>query len=127
MEHWRETPGGRTAGLSIQRPVHLEAGKENVLDFGADLGPLSFQGRLLSPSGKPLPRTRFTLRPEFEWAYTELAATADAEHDGRFHFLGLRPGKYRVEISDPNGKRTALEPIEIDEELEQDIAIPPGP
>ena len=126
MEHWRETPGGRTAGLSIQRPVHIDAGKENVLDFGADLGPLSFQGRLISPGGRPLARTRLTLRPDFEWAYTEFAATTDAEHDGRFHFLGLRPGRYLAEIGDQAGKRTALTSIEIQADLEQDIPIPPG-
>jgi protocatechuate 3,4-dioxygenase beta subunit len=126
LEHWRETPGGRTAGLSIQRPVHLDGGKEGVLDFGADLGPLSFQGRLLAPNGKPLPRARLTLRPDFEWAYTELAATCDADHDGRFHFLGLRPGTYRVEAANRTGKKTALAPIEIEADLERDLVIAAG-
>ncbi|MGH7378430.1 MAG: carboxypeptidase-like regulatory domain-containing protein, partial [Candidatus Methylomirabilales bacterium] len=121
LEHWRETPGKRTAGLSLQRPVRLRAGEEQVLDFGADLGPLSFQGRLLGPEGRPFDRARLTLRPESGGAYSEFAATADAEHEGRFHFLGLRPGRYRVEVVDRRGKRAALEPLEIEADLERDL------
>jgi hypothetical protein len=126
LEHWRETPGKRTAGLSIQRPLRLEAEKENVLEFGADLGSLAFQGRLLTAEGKALNQARLTLRPEFEWAYSELAATVDAEHDGRFHFVGLRPGKYRVEASDRAGRKAALAPLELEADLERDLVAALG-
>ncbi len=121
IEHWRETPGKRTAGLSIQRPIRLEADDENFLEFGADLGPLAFQGRLLGRDGKPLDRARLTLRPVFEWAYTELAATVDAEHDGRFHFIGLRPGRYRVEAAGRAGRKAVLDPVEIEADLDRDL------
>jgi RNA polymerase sigma-70 factor (ECF subfamily) len=122
IEHWRETPGKRTAGLSIQRVLRLEAGKENVLEFGIDLGTIAFHGRLVGEDGKPHERARLTLRPEFEWAYAELAATATREHDGRFHFVGLRPGRYRVEVA-AGGKRTALPPLEIEEDTERNLAV----
>jgi hypothetical protein len=123
LEHWRETPGKRTAGLSIQRPVRIEPGKETALDFGADLGPLSFQGRLLDGEGKPLRRARLSLRPEFAWAYSEIAASVDGEHDGRFHLLGLPSGKCRVEVSDRAGWRASLPAIEIEADLERDLAV----
>jgi hypothetical protein len=121
LEHWRETPGKRTAGLSIQRGFRLEAGKENVLEFGVDLGAIAFQGRLLGSDGKPLDRARLTLRPEFEWAYGEFAATIRAEHDGRFHFLGLRPGRYGVDVIDRDGRRSTLDEVEIEADLERDL------
>src|SRR6185436_4733140 len=103
LEHWRETPGKRTAGLSIQRSLRLEIGRDTVVEFGADLGALSFAGRCVGSDGKPADRTRLTLRPEFAWEYTEFAATVTAEHEGRFHFLGLRPGRYRLEAKLADG------------------------
>ena len=121
LEHWRETPGKRTAGLSVQRLIRLERAREEVVEFGADLGALSFQGRLLGPEGKPLDRARLTLRPDFPWAYTEMAATVTLEREGRFHFLGLRPGTYRLEAADRTGHIEALAAIEIDADLERDF------
>jgi RNA polymerase sigma-70 factor (ECF subfamily) len=125
LEHWRETPGKKTPGLSIQRRVRLRAGEEETVEFGADLGPFSFQGRLLGRDGKPLDRTRLALRPDFEWTYSELAAGISAEHDGRFHFLGLRPGRYSLEVADREGRKVALPPLEIEADLERDLTAAP--
>jgi hypothetical protein len=125
LEHWRETPGKRTAGLSIQRLLRLDAEKESVVEFGADLGPIAYQGRLLTSGGKPLNKARLTLTPDFEWAYAQFAASVDAEHDGRFHFLGLRPGKYRLEMASA-GKTVPLPALEIAGDLERDLVAEPG-
>ena len=123
LEHWRETPGKRTAGLSIQRSLRLEIGRDTVVEFGADLGALSFAGRCVGSDGKPEDRTRLTLRPEFAWEYTEFAATVTAEHEGRFHFLGLRPGRYRLEAKLADGTRERLPLLELGSDLEQDILL----
>jgi len=124
LEHWRETPAKQTAGLSIQRALRIEAGKESVLDFGADLGSFAFLGRVVRPDGNPCDGVRLVLRPEFEWGYSEFSASVSAEHEGRFHFLGLRPGKYRAAISDRAGRTKVLPPVEIEADLEQDITAP---
>ena len=79
---------------------------------------------MLDRSGKPLDRARLRLRPDFEWAYTELAAGIAAEHDGRFHFVGLRPGRYSLELAGSEGRKSALPPLELKEDLELDLVEP---
>jgi len=119
-----ERPPRQSGALGPWLRTVLSRLVEQILEFGAGLGPLTFQGRLLGRDEKPLDRVRLTLRPEFEWAYTEFTATI--AHDGRFHFLGLRPGRYRVEAADRSGRKAALPPLSIEADLERDLVAALG-
>jgi hypothetical protein len=72
---------------------------------------------------KPHERLRLILRPQFASSTSEFAATATAEKDDRFHFLGLRPGRYLREAHRPDGPPLTLPDLEISEDTERELVV----
>ena len=55
--------------------------------------PASVRGRIANLSGDPLPRAIVTLTP-----VTGFSSDVATDDDGRFEFVGLRAGRYRLEV-----------------------------
>lgn len=123
---WRlpeELPQG---GVNPYRTFEIKEGKPAQVDFGDDLGPYIFKGRVLDDQGRPLDNVCLTLRPTFPWSYAKFESYISAELSGaRFAFPHLKPGRYQVEITSKQqkGKSVALPPMEITGNLECELRI----
>ena len=90
--------------------------------MGPDLGDLSFSGRLSHPEGRGADRVSLILRPRFPWNYVEFWVFVGSHHESRFHFRGLKPGDYDVEVLDwSDRRRFPLTTLRLEEDVERDL------
>lgn len=92
--HWNELPAGT---YILQGPfkyrVTLKKEEHKNIDLGEDMGDCTLFGRAFK-EGEPIACDTVTLHPVFEWQFRQFSCRTDNE--GRYHFEGLRPGKYEA-------------------------------
>ncbi len=92
--HWDELPAGT---YILQGPfkyrVTLKKGEHKSINLGEDMGDCTLFGRAFK-EGEPIACDTVTLYPAFEWQFREFFCRTNNE--GRYHFEGLRPGKYEA-------------------------------
>lgn len=105
-------PGGM--GYYVyQRRVQVQENEKKQIVFGADFGDSILAGAVIH-NGVPVPFAWIHLRPLFETDYTEIDGNSD--DNGIFTIDGLKPGKYRADVSKPTPN--ASERLRIGETIE---------
>ncbi|MEN6626059.1 MAG: sigma-70 family RNA polymerase sigma factor [Candidatus Sumerlaeia bacterium] len=105
-------PGGM--GYYVyQRRVQLGDNEKTQIDFGADFGDSILAGAVIH-NGVPVPFAWIHLTPLFETDYIEIDGNSD--DNGIFTIDGLKPGKYRADVSKPN--QNASDRLRIGETIE---------
>ena len=118
--------GGMTC---MYRSFELADGEHKKIDFGDDLGSLTFSGRLIDMTGKPFNETTLILKPAFDWTYTKFEAIVSEDCAGRFTFPNLLPGHYMLEATSSNhppSEVISLGPIDLTGDLDRDLQIAPA-
>lgn len=106
----------------LARRCTLKEAEQKTLNLGDDLGAASLGGAVLD-HGKPVAGAVVTLRPLFDWDYTLLASHSDEE--GIYLIQGLRPGRYKAQLSGPTGQR-AEETVEVRGQEQHDFEFQLG-
>ncbi|MFB0552210.1 MAG: carboxypeptidase regulatory-like domain-containing protein [Phycisphaerae bacterium] len=110
--HWDDLSAGT---YILQGPfeyrVTLKKGEHKSINFGEDMGDCTLFGRAFK-EGKPIACDTVTLHPVFEWQFRQFSCQTDNE--GRYHFEGLRPGKYEAY---PGGRITGPFPNDYGPEI----------
>ncbi len=110
--------------VQYSRRIELNPGDQKHISLGDNLGSIVFRGRMLEEDGIPVIKAVFGLKPEFPWEYVEFWSNIDS--NGHFYFQGLKPGRYQLTgkfFGLPGSPGIALQAIEIDADLQQDIEV----
>jgi len=106
----------------LARRCALKEEEQKTLNIGDDLGGASLAGAVLD-HGNPVANVVVTLRPLFDWDYTLLAGHSDEE--GIYIIQGLRPGRYRAELSGHPPKNIE-ETVEVRGQTQHDFEFQQG-
>jgi len=115
----RGPESGERFSLFLRKRLTLHPGEAKQVTFGDELGLLSFRARTVDARGNPKNGIGVRLRPAFLWDHVEFEAYS--RPDGVVRLLGLRPGRYKVEITQTVKGETevrALEPLDLSEDTE---------
>lgn len=101
----------------------MVSAKNDTSRSGTTQEHLPFRDDSSTPTEAPHRSARLRLRPSFTWDYASFVADVFSSDNGRFHFSGLKPGIYRIDVSTlgADGITTALPELGITEDTRREL------